>query len=92
MAMNDRRGHGKLRLTSRKYFKPKPKRPMKTVTLDPVPMALNVSLPLSAYTDAPLVSMGILHNRLKESKAIPSGNQKIFCLMLYVCWYGLPMM
>ena len=64
MAMNDRRGHGKLRLTSRKYFKPKPKR--STVTSDPVvpaaPVSLNVALPLSAFTDVPVVSTDILHN------------------------------
>ena len=76
--MNDRRGHGKLRLTSRKYFKPKPKQPTtSSVTSDPVPavpVSLNVTLPLNAYTDAVLVSMDNLHNRLKRCEVIPSGN------------------
>ena len=78
MAMNDRRGYGKLRLTSRKYFKPKPKSSTKSSVVSDlvlaVPVSLSVTLPLSAYTDAPLTSTDILHNRLKKCEAIPSGN------------------
>ena len=73
MTMNGRRGHGKLRLTSRKYFKPKPKRSSKS-SVASIPALLTVTLPLSAYTDAPLTSMDILNNRLKKCEAIPSGN------------------
>ena len=70
--MNDRRGHRKLRLTSRKYFKPKPK--LSTKGSDPDPLCLPLTLPLTAYTDAPLMSVDILHNRLKTCDAIPPGN------------------
>ena len=94
MAMNDRRGHGKLRLTSRKYFKPKPKRSTKSsVTLDlvpAVPVSLSVTLPLSAYTDVPLTSIDILHNRLKKCEAIPSGNSDhlkyLFSIFYFLGW------
>ena len=78
MAMNDRRGHGKLRLTSRKHFKPKPKRSTKgSIISDTVPaisLSLCVSLPLSVYTNAPLMSLDMLSSRLKKCDAIPSGN------------------
>ena len=47
--VNDRRGHRKLRLTSRKYFSPKPKR--STKGLDD-PLCLLLALPLTAYTNA----------------------------------------
>ena len=78
MAMNGRRGHRKLRLTSRKHFRPKPKQSTKSLVVsDSVPafsLRLCVTLPLSSYTDAPLVSTDILHHRLKKCEAIPSGN------------------
>jgi len=77
--MNDRRGHRMLRLTSRKYFKPKVKRcsnvqdktstPAETEEL----LDFSISLPLSAYTDASIKSIDVLHNRLKRCVAIPSG-------------------
>ena len=78
--MNDRRGHRKLRLTSRKHFKPKPKRhgnvERKTASI-PEPneefLDLNISLPLSTYTDASVKSVDVLYNRVKSCAVIPSG-------------------
>ena len=64
MMMNDRRGHRKLRLTSRKHFKPKPKGPLKEQQ-QPV-LDFKLSLPLAAYTEAPVKSLDILHGRLKK--------------------------
>ena len=77
--MNDRRGHCKLRLTSRKHFKPKPKRCSnvlrETATTPGNEESLNfrISLPLSAYTDASVKSVDALHNRVKSCAVIPSG-------------------
>lgn len=77
--MNDRRGHRKLRLTSRKHFKPKPKKNRNLQEKTPIPsendelLDLNISLSLSAYTDAPVNSVDVLHNRLKSCAVIPSG-------------------
>ena len=52
--------------------------PLKNVAVFKISFPLNlvsfkVSLPISTYTDVPLVSMGILHERLKHSQALPSG-------------------
>lgn len=75
--MNDKRD---LRLTSRKYFKPKHST-KDAVPLDPV--SLNPTLPSSAYTNGRLVSLDILHNRLKKYEAIQSGNLTLYYLLLY---------
>ena len=69
--MNDRRGHRKLRLTSRKHFKSKPKR-----TRDALQMPLEdmrVSLPISSCIDVPLDMLDQLLARLKRHGAIPPG-------------------
>lgn len=77
---NDRRGKRPLRLTSRKYFQPKPKRlrvsiPLKDVSVLPVslPLSFNVKVPLSAYQDPPVESIETLNNRLKECAVVPEG-------------------
>ena len=74
--MNDKRGHHKLRLSSRKHFKPKPKRrsnvPRET-TSTPDDEDFYISLPLSVYTDASVKSVDALHNRIKSCAVIPSG-------------------
>lgn len=72
MMMNDRRGHRKLRVTSRKHFKPKPKRPLKEQQQQPV-LDFKLSLPLAAYTQAPVKSLDILHGRLKKCAIVPVG-------------------
>lgn len=82
--MIDRRGHRKLRLTSRKHFKPKPKG--KQPTLDginveaqpkePEPTCLKVSLPVEAYITSPVDSITILQDRLQRYGGIPSGMDK----------------
>ena len=78
--MNDRRGHCKLRLTSRKHFKPKPKRcsnvERKTASIPELNeqfLDFNISLPLSAYTDASVKSVDVLYNRVKSCAIIPLG-------------------
>ena len=80
--MNDRRGQRKLRLTSRKHFKPKPKRVRDKSDNIPAAGGLSqelqlpnyqISLPLQAYVDAPVKCLNTLLNRLKRNKAIPSG-------------------
>lgn len=75
--MNDRRGHRKLRLCSKKHFQPKPKRLPVSIPLQDV-SALKVSVPLSfevslPMSDAPVESIEMLHGRLKQSAVIPSG-------------------
>ena len=67
--MNDRRGHRKLRLTSRKHFKPKPKRS----ACNTQPFDCNISLPLAAYVDGPVNTLTNLQSRLTSCGAIPSG-------------------
>lgn len=88
--MNDRRGHRKLRLTSRKYFKPKPK--PKRVH-DSIPVRLSqeleppdfiISLPLEVYVDAPVTSINILQNRLKSCGTMPSGMDRH--TSLFIIW------
>ena len=69
--MNDRRGHRRLRLTSRKHFKPKPRRVLKEeqqLVLD-----FTVSLPLEAYSRAPVESLGDLRKRFKKCAVFPVG-------------------
>lgn len=84
-SMIDRRGHRKLRLTSRKHFKPKPK--IKQPTLDgisvearpkePEPTCLKVSLPVEAYINSPVDSITKLQDRLlRYAGGIPSGMDK----------------
>ena len=67
--MIDRRGHRKLRLTSRKHFKPKPKRNRNSSQV----LDLRISLPLSAYIDGPVKTVENLQIRLKSYEAVPSG-------------------
>lgn len=64
--MIDRRGHRKLQLTSRKYFKPKSKRNFSK----PQELDLGISLPLSAYIDG---SVKTVENLQKNYEAVPSG-------------------
>ena len=75
--MIDRRGHRKLRLTSRKHFRPKPKRVHDSIGIEQSkevqPSSLNISFPISAYVNAPVSSLNNLRNRLKSYGAIPSG-------------------
>lgn len=96
MRFSNRRGHAKLRLCSRKNYKPRPRKkrlptsfpisiPLKNVYVFKVSLPLNlvsfkVSLPISAYTDMPLLSLDILHERLKHHNALPSGIDLIFQL------------
>ena len=88
--MIDRRGHRKLRLTSRKHFKPKPKQRVLDSNGDTVetpqaelePTCLKISLPIEAYINQPMNSITILQDRLKRHGDIPSGN-KVMLAMLY---------
>jgi len=71
LKMNDRRGHRKLRLTSRKNFKPKPKRAhdnMSTELLD----------------EAPVKSIGSLQSRIQGCQTIPSGMSKHVPLLYHL--------
>ena len=82
--MIDRRGHRKLRLTSRKHFKPKPK--VRRPTLDginvevqakePQPTCLKASLPIQAYINSPVDSITKLQDRLQRYGCISSGMDK----------------
>lgn len=75
--MNDRRGHRKLRLTSKKHFKPKPKRIRNSIPTRLSPELeqtdYQISLPLEAYVNAPVNCLNSLLNRLKNCGTIPSG-------------------
>ena len=79
--MNDRRGHRKLRLTSRKYFKPKPKRAQTTipVSLQLQSPDLKISLPLQAYVDGCVRSIEILRERVRKCGDLPSGMESQAC-------------
>ena len=79
--MIDRRGHRKLRLTSRKHFQPRPKRfnrnsgngqPQEEQT-----PSFKVSVPILAFTDAPASTVNSLQSRFKKSGDILSGILKI---------------
>ena len=79
--MNDRRGHRKLRLTSRKHFKPKPKQvqnrvPISCLSQELQPPELKISLPLQAYVDGHVKSVDSLQNRVRKCGAIPSGMER----------------
>jgi len=74
--MNDRRGHRQLRLTSRKHFKPKPKR----ISSSTQPFNYSISFPLNAYVDGPVKSLESFQSRLKSCGAIPSGMLDRLCL------------
>ena len=67
--MSDRRRHRKLRLTSRKNFKPKPKRGGHSTQ----PFDYNISIPLVAYVDGTVDTLENLQSRLTSCGAIPSG-------------------
>ena len=89
MAMNDRRGHGRMRLTSRKHFRPKPKRPRKSSTIsdsESVPAilpSLCILLPSSAYTNAPLLSMDIYITDRRGVKAYHQVTKVILSMLYY---------
>ena len=101
LQLNDRKGHRKLRLDSRKHFKPKPKSkpkslpisiPLKDVSVLKVswPLSFKVSLPLSSFNDTPVESLEKLHCRLKQSNVIPSGKYndsvQILCIIIIIEW------
>ena len=73
--MNDRRGHRKLRLTSRKHFKPKLKRSHGNVSTKKSELQpdFTISVPLEQYVDAPVKSIGSLQSRIQSCQTIPSG-------------------
>jgi len=78
--MIDRRGHRKLRLSSKKHFKPKLKQraPVIARVIDveatpKKPTCLEVSLPADAYINAPVSSISNLQDRLERYGGIPSG-------------------
>jgi len=75
--MTDRRGHRKLRLTSRKHFKPKPKQIHDYTTGEQLQQVkspgLKISLPIAAHIAAPVTTVNILQDRLRKHGAIPSG-------------------
>lgn len=89
MKYSDRRGHCKLRLSSWKHHRPKPKLsslptslplriPLKDVHVFKVSLSLDlvsfkVSIPLSAYNEALLESINYLHNRIQCSEKLPPG-------------------
>ena len=89
--------HGKLRLCSRKYHRPKPKRlrslPL-SISLRNITV-LKVSIPLNIlsfkvlyprdYTDGSVESIDSLHHRIHCSRELPSGNTMI----LYLCLFDL---
>ena len=84
--MRERKGHRKLRLCSKKHYEKKkyfPKTlpvsiPRRTVCILKVSLPINlvsfrVSLPLSAYSDSPVKSVDILHNRMIHLRTVPQG-------------------
>ena len=78
--MNDRRGHRKLRLTSRKHFNPKPKKVQNSVptslSQELQPPDLKISLPLHAYVDGRVKSVDSLQNRVRKCGAVQSGMER----------------
>lgn len=91
--MNDRRGHRKLRLCSRKKYQSKRRLPLKkqslliSIPLKNISIPFLVSLPLSSYTDGPVVSVDLLHVRLEHCKIIPSGIIMILFSYLLLVFY-----
>ena len=83
LLMIDRRGHRKLRLTSRKHFKPKPKRNHNKSQ----EFELGISLSLSAYIDGSVKAVENLQIRLNNCETVPSGifGQCAVCCMLVKC-------
>ena len=92
--MNDRRGHRKLRLTSRKHFQPKQKLPkslrisisMQHVSVLKVSLPIElvnfrVSIPLKSFLDVPLPSVCVLQRRFQSLEKIPQGK---FALMKFL--------
>jgi len=86
--MNDRRGHRKLRLTSRKHFKPKKScdvpetsNDMQFKSIGDVEEVneLMISLPLSVYSDNPTSSVESLQTRLRSYGTLPSGMELSLC-------------
>jgi len=76
--MNDRKGHRRLRLTSRKHFKPKPKLPKSLwvsiskkhvsvlkVSLPVELLNFHVSVPVTSFLNAPVSSVSNFQQRLQ---------------------------
>ena len=104
--MNDRRGHRRLRLTSRKHFKPKLKLPKSlrlsvskqhvsvlNASLPDDLFNFHVSIPVTSYFNAPVLSVLSLQQRLQSLNKIPQGNLRcsaISCIIL--CQDGVAML
>ena len=84
--MRERKGHRKLKLCSRKNYEKKKYIPKKLlvsisrrnvyilkVSLPINSVSFRVSLPLSAYSDSPVASVDILHNRMIHLGVVPQG-------------------
>ena len=90
--MAERRGHRKLRLCSMKYYEKHPKSllvsiPRNSVSILPVSLPISLvdfttSLLLSLYTELPVPSPAVLHNRVQRVKAMPHGK-----LLILICLY-----
>lgn len=103
MAMRERRGHRRLRMTSKKHYETKkyfPKQllvciPRREVSILKMSLPLNLlrfhmSLPLTHYTDSALASIDILYNRLKKLEMIPSGIALMeYCISLVTIFLHL---
>ena len=93
--MNDRRGHRRLRLCSRKRYQPKPRKQqlhkeenfLVSISLSNISISFKFTLPLSSYTDGQVVSLNLLHNRLECCGSLPSG--MIFLLCFAIVYYIL---
>ena len=94
--MNDRRGHRRLRLTSRKHFKPKPKLPKSLrvsisrqhvsvlkVSLPVELLNFHVSVPVISFLNAPVSSVLNLQQRLQLLDKLPQG--KSTCSIICSC-------
>ena len=93
--MNDKRGHRRLRLCSRKHYQPKPrKQPLHkeesllvSIPLSNISIQLKVTLPLSSYTDGQVVSLNLLHNRMERCGFLPSGMICLYCFAIVAILY-----
>ena len=91
--MAERKGHRKLCLCSVKYYEKKYCQksllisiPRSSVSTLPVSLTISlvnfkVSLPLSLYTESPVPSTAVLHDRVECVKAIPQGKFLILIAM-----------
>ena len=98
--MAERRGHRKLRLCSVKYYEKKKYHqksllvsiPRNSVSILPVSLPISsvnftISLPLSLYTESPVPSPAVLHNRVQRVKAMPQGKLNTNNKCLYVAYH-----